>query len=89
MPSSQFQWAAFGKEAMLMANQRKWQFFNAKTGKWNKLPKGAYAKKKEAGTPVRILHPNGSHKTICNENKLPKGVEVKFSKIAADRAAAK
>ena len=70
-----------------MANQKKWQFFNAKSGKWNKLPEGAYAKKKKDGVAVCILWPNGSRKVIANASAAPEGSD--FSKIAADRAAAK
>ena len=35
MPSSQIQWAAFEKEAMIMAYARKnWKYFDLKTGSW-------------------------------------------------------
>ena len=78
----------FGKEAMLMANsQQKWQVFNLKTNKWNKLPKGAYQKLAAEGRSIKIIQPNGGWKTIANADKLPEGVVAHFSKKAADRAA--
>ena len=75
---------------MLMANaQKKWQVFNLKTGKWNKLKKGAFKAEAAKGSIIRIVQPNGGFATIANAEKLPKGVEARFSQIAADRTAAK
>jgi len=70
-------------------SQIKWQVFNLKTKKWNKLPKGAYDKLSAEGRSIRILYPSGSFFTRANPEKLPKGVEARFSQKAADRAAAK
>jgi len=88
LPSSlDTEMGGFGKEAMLMANQKKWQVFNLKTNKWNKLPKGAYHKLAAEGRSIKIIQPNGSWRTIANEEKLPEGVVAHFSQKAADRAA--
>ena len=71
-----------------MANaQKKWQVFNLKTGKWNKLKQGAFHAEVAKGNIIRIVQPNGGFKTIANADKLPKGVEASFSQLAADRAA--
>ena len=69
--------------------QQKWQVFNLKTGKWNKLKKGAFKAEAAKGSIIRIVQPNGGFATIANAEKLPKGVEARFSQKAADRAAAK
>ena len=68
-------------------SQIKWQVFNLKTGKWNKLPKGAYQRLAAEGGIIRKVHANGSWITLANPEKLPKGVEARFSQKAADRAA--
>jgi len=67
----------------------KWQVYNLETGKWNKLKKGAYKAEAANGSIIRMVYPSGSFFTRANADKLPKGVPAKFSKIAADRAAAK
>ena len=67
--------------------QQKWQVFNLKTGKWNKLPKGAYHKLAAEGRSIKVIQPNGGWKTIANPEKLPEGVVAHFSQKAADRAA--
>ena len=54
---------------MLMANaQKKWQVFNLKTGKWNKLKKGAFKAEVAKGNIIRIVQPNGGFATIANAN---------------------
>ena len=71
-----------------MANaQKKWQVFNLKTGKWNKLKKGAFKAEAAKGSIIRILWANGSWFTRANADKLPEGVLAQFSQKAADRAA--
>ena len=65
----------------------KWQVYNLKSGKWNKLKKGAFKAEAAKGSIIRMVHPNGSWFTKANADKLPKGVVAHFSKKAADRAA--
>ena len=65
----------------------KWQVYNLKSGKWNKLKKGAFKAEAAKGSIIRKVHANGSWITLANPEKLPKGVEARFSQKAADRAA--
>jgi len=60
-------------------------------GRWINLgdKKKTFKEKKEAGIPIRILHPNGGFFTIENADKLPEGVPAKFSAKAEAKAKAK
>ena len=60
-------------------------------GRWINLgdKKKTFKEKKEAGIPIRILHPIGGFFTIENADKLPEGVPAKFSAKAEAKAKAK
>ena len=43
---------------------------------WVELAKGKelFSKVSDSGVPIRVLHPNGNFKVICNADKLPESV---------------
>ena len=53
-------------------------------GRWITLNKkgDAFAKAKEGGRPIRVLHPSGSFKVIFNLDNLPEDKELRHRATA-------
>jgi len=59
--------------------------------KWVELPKGSvlFAKAKQSGVPIKVVHPNGNFKVIFNAEKLPKSEPTTSTKPKAKPKAKK
>ena len=53
-------------------------------GRWITLNKkgDAFAKAKEGGRPIRVLHPSGSFNVIFNLENMPEGKELRHRATA-------